>query len=337
MFRIPVRVTKKIEKLQRDFFWNDGITKKKVHAVDWISVCKSKKDGDLGIGRIKDKGESLLAKWIWRFGREHSSLWKNIICAKYSLNHNSLNWEFLDVKGCSHFVKAVNSLYKEGTRSYNIITKGFQVVVGNGDRVRLWKDLRWDSFQLRMAFPRIFALASNKVEMLNEYGSWVDSSWVLNVGLRRQLFGWETDQWNCFLLSLQGVSVRRDIPDALAWSYCSNGTFFVSSLRGAWKIRLPNSQGLDGKLEWIVWWFKNFGCGSKEDITLLLLDVKERCIDSKLNKVNTNSVWSPPLNDDLTFNVDGSVFGNPGMAGRSLSFSLLLFAFPGPAVFSRHG
>ncbi|KAK2634329.1 hypothetical protein Ddye_029121 [Dipteronia dyeriana] len=61
---IPAGVAKKIEKLQRDFFWKYGILKKKVHAVDCISICRSKKEGGLGIERIKDKGVSLLAKWI---------------------------------------------------------------------------------------------------------------------------------------------------------------------------------------------------------------------------------------------------------------------------------
>ncbi|KAK3218922.1 hypothetical protein Dsin_012892 [Dipteronia sinensis] len=216
MFIIPVGVSKKIEKLQRDFFCNDGILKKKVHVVNWISVCKSKKEGGLRIGRIKDKGESLFAKWIWRFGREHSSLWKSIICAKYGRDQNSLIWNFSDLKGSSHFVKNVNSLFKEGTKFHLVINKGFQVVVGKGESVRLWEDLRWDAIPLRLAFPKFFALASNKVGMLKEYESWVHSSWVWKVGLRRQLFGWERDQWDCFLMSLQGVSVRKDISDALA-------------------------------------------------------------------------------------------------------------------------
>ena len=64
VFGIPVGVANKIEKLQREFFWNDGLCKKKVHAVDWISVCKGKRFGVLGIGQIKEKGVSLMAKWI---------------------------------------------------------------------------------------------------------------------------------------------------------------------------------------------------------------------------------------------------------------------------------
>lgn len=65
----------------------------------------------------------------------------------------------------------------------------------------------------------------------------------------------------------------------------------------------------------VVWWFKNFGCGSTVDTTLLLLDVEGRCVDSKLVKVGRPSSWSPPVDNDLLFNVDGSVHGNSRLGG----------------------
>ncbi|KAK2652337.1 hypothetical protein Ddye_012193 [Dipteronia dyeriana] len=74
VFRVPSGVANRIKNLKKEFFWNDGIKKKKVYAVDWVSICKSKRLDGLGIGRIEDKGVSTLAKWIWRFGKEHSSL-----------------------------------------------------------------------------------------------------------------------------------------------------------------------------------------------------------------------------------------------------------------------
>ncbi|KAK0577750.1 hypothetical protein LWI29_038034 [Acer saccharum] len=64
IFKVPVNVAKTIEKLQRSFFWGDGCEKRKVHAVDWNSICKSKRKGGLGVGRIVDKNCSLLAKWV---------------------------------------------------------------------------------------------------------------------------------------------------------------------------------------------------------------------------------------------------------------------------------
>ena len=74
VFRIPIGVARRMEKLQREFFWNDGIVKRRIHSVDWARICFSKKKDGLRVDRIADKGSSLLAKWIWRYGREEGSL-----------------------------------------------------------------------------------------------------------------------------------------------------------------------------------------------------------------------------------------------------------------------
>ncbi|KAK2652607.1 hypothetical protein Ddye_012463 [Dipteronia dyeriana] len=79
-FRIPEGEAKRIEKQQREFFWNDSLMKKKMFVMDWVSLCKSKKQDGLGIGRMIDKWLSLIAKWLWRFGREYRFLWKNHGC-----------------------------------------------------------------------------------------------------------------------------------------------------------------------------------------------------------------------------------------------------------------
>ncbi|KAK2638085.1 hypothetical protein Ddye_025880 [Dipteronia dyeriana] len=39
IFKIPLGITLNIEKLQRGFLWGDGIEKKKIHAVNWETLC----------------------------------------------------------------------------------------------------------------------------------------------------------------------------------------------------------------------------------------------------------------------------------------------------------
>lgn len=68
--------------------------------------------------------------------------------------------------------------------------------------------------------------------------------------LHRTLFDWEGDQWNSFLLSLQNIIVRRDIPDVLAWSFCLNGSFSVNSFRKALERTRRSNDGFECSFLW---------------------------------------------------------------------------------------
>ena len=72
-----------------------------------------------------NKNKALLAKWIWRFGKEQSSLWKKVLCTKYGLCCEHLVWDFHDLKSCSPFIKSVNELCVVGKSSASVIKKGF--------------------------------------------------------------------------------------------------------------------------------------------------------------------------------------------------------------------
>ena len=74
MLQCPAMVVKHIEKLERDFPWNDGEDKRKFHLVNWAIICEPKKEGGLGIRPLKQLNHALLGKWLWRLGEEQESL-----------------------------------------------------------------------------------------------------------------------------------------------------------------------------------------------------------------------------------------------------------------------
>lgn len=51
--------------------------------MSWKTVTLSKEQGGLGIRRVRDINDFMLAKWWWRYGVEDNSLWKKIIISKY--------------------------------------------------------------------------------------------------------------------------------------------------------------------------------------------------------------------------------------------------------------
>ncbi|KAK2637743.1 hypothetical protein Ddye_025538 [Dipteronia dyeriana] len=65
----------------------------------------------------------------------------------------------------------------------------------------------------------------------------------------------------------------------------------------------------------VTWWYKHFGKGVTDPISLLLLDVTGKFVDLDRIKNPKMGNWIPPESETLMFNVDGSARGSPGFAG----------------------
>ncbi|KAK3193124.1 hypothetical protein Dsin_024434 [Dipteronia sinensis] len=175
--------------------------------------------------------KSLLAKWVWRYGNGDNKLWRRVINAKYGNEDRNLRWNWMGGSSSSPFIKAVRSLFEEGSKTEKLLLNGMRVIVGKGDKARLWDDTNWDHIPLHRAFPRIYVLANNRNGTVQEYGRWLDSKWIWNVELRKPLFGWEMEQWNCLMEVLDCIAIHSQFSDALAWIHNSNGLFSVWSFR----------------------------------------------------------------------------------------------------------
>ncbi|KAK9911811.1 hypothetical protein M0R45_035700 [Rubus argutus] len=64
--KLPACTTMTLDKLNRDFLWGDCDGKKKIHMVNWDSVCKPKFLGGLGIKKATTMNKAMLAKTSWR-------------------------------------------------------------------------------------------------------------------------------------------------------------------------------------------------------------------------------------------------------------------------------
>ncbi|KAK3219242.1 hypothetical protein Dsin_013212 [Dipteronia sinensis] len=188
VFKALVGVANEIEKMQRSFFWGDGAVKRKLHAVDWNSLCKNKNNGGLGIGKILVKNKSLLAKWVWRFGTEDKALWRRLICARYRILDTKLLWDWNCNNSASTFVKAVAGLFGEGTTSNRVLKEGLKIVIGDGSKANFWDMSSEDTIKIKVTCPRVYALAVRKHGVVRDFGSWQGSKWMWNVVLRRPLF-----------------------------------------------------------------------------------------------------------------------------------------------------
>lgn len=134
MFNIPTYIFEKIEMIQRRFLWLGVEERKTMTLIKWETVCTMKREGGLGIRRIKMFNKALVEKMGW-FLLEGEKDWVQIIWAKY-LNNKDV-FCFHGKKELPHgFVFWNNLLKVRGT-----LTKGVKVIVGNGLRTDFWEDV----------------------------------------------------------------------------------------------------------------------------------------------------------------------------------------------------
>ncbi|KAK2633910.1 hypothetical protein Ddye_028702 [Dipteronia dyeriana] len=65
----------------------------------------------------------------------------------------------------------------------------------------------------------------------------------------------------------------------------------------------------------VALWFKNYGVGAETDLSLLMLGLKERCVDFGKAKKSKIKVMASLSGSQLYFHVNGSSRGKPGDAG----------------------
>ena len=97
-------------------------------------LLRQKKRG-LGVKCLSSLNKALLCKWSWRFANERGALWNQVIRGKYGEEQGG--WCSKEVKG-GYGV----GLWKAIRREWYIVSNRLSFVVGNGQRVRFWKD-RW--------------------------------------------------------------------------------------------------------------------------------------------------------------------------------------------------
>jgi hypothetical protein len=161
LFPIPVTVARRLEKIQREFLWAGMGEERKFHLVKWSVVCSPVRVGGLGLRSLVLFNKALLGKWLWRFGVERLSFWREIIGAKYGVIEGG--WCSVDGRG-SYGV----SLWRYIRRGWSDFRDNVNYEVGYGNNIRFWDD-RWCGDQpLKVRFPSLHRIALEPSAMVND-------------------------------------------------------------------------------------------------------------------------------------------------------------------------
>nr|CAN72177.1 hypothetical protein VITISV_012537 [Vitis vinifera] len=222
LMRMPRVVKLRLEKIQRDFLWGGGALEKKPHLIKWGIVCSHKKKGGLGIRDLTILNRALLCKWSWRFAVERDSYWKLIIGTKFGVG--SGGW-----CTCGGREGYGVGLWKEISKEGLLLLNNVSFSVGDGKRVRFWKDNWCGNTPLCEAYPSLFDLAVSKDakvadcwDSMGEVGGW-------NPRFLRPFNDWEVEEVESFLLIIQGKRLNADLEDRMVWKETKDGIFSVKS------------------------------------------------------------------------------------------------------------
>ena len=101
----------------------------------WEKVCLPIVLGGLGIRKLVHFNKALLGKWLRRFGREGTHLWRRVIASKYGEGQGGWNTKICRrAHGCGLW----HGIHDDWESFSNHVT----LVVGDGSRILFWHD-KW--------------------------------------------------------------------------------------------------------------------------------------------------------------------------------------------------
>ncbi|GJZ37647.1 RNA-directed DNA polymerase, eukaryota [Tanacetum coccineum] len=155
LFKVPKTVLNLMESIRRDFFYGFHGEAKKIFWVKWSKVLAAKKFGGLGVSSFFALNRALLFKWVWRFISRDNSLWFRFVNAMHGpLTQHSARFSSI----WSTIIREVYALKNQGID----LISHCKIRIGDGLLTRFWSDIWVGDNQLRVMFPRIYALELHK-------------------------------------------------------------------------------------------------------------------------------------------------------------------------------
>ncbi|CAN1771048.1 Putative ribonuclease H protein At1g65750 [Linum perenne] len=131
---LPVSLCDKIDRKIRNFIWGSSNGVRRVHNVNWETVCKPKSLGGLGLRSARELNQAFLMKVAWGIISQLNELWVQTLVSKY-LVRNELGFTLKRKTGFS-------ALWRGVLKVWNYTLQGIQWSIKDGRKTRFWLD-RW--------------------------------------------------------------------------------------------------------------------------------------------------------------------------------------------------
>jgi hypothetical protein len=190
-----------LECLQRYFLWDGPGGDPKIQLVNWNTVCDPVSREGLGIKKLMVFNKALLGKWLWRFGHEEHSLWRQEI------------WCSVETRG-SYGV----SLWRFIRNGWGTFSNFLSYKVGDGSLISFWHDVWCGIEPLKLSFPELYSIARNKEASVSNYLDLSSSYIHWNPSFTRDAHDWELETFESFFNLLYSSKTHMGEVDSLLWT-----------------------------------------------------------------------------------------------------------------------
>ncbi|XP_028761232.1 uncharacterized protein LOC114719845 [Neltuma alba] len=210
---LPKGVLEDIEKINREFFWNQEHGTKKMHLISWNTLKLDKEHGGLGIKDLRSQNIAFIMKLCWGMMVKPNALWVQCLQHKYNWNRENLN----SVKA----KRNQSRVWKGITDVWDLFLKGLGKRVRNGRNTKAWEDL-WTPLDRPLKDyvsnnQADYDINDKVAQFINNTGSWDMQKW------EALLPHWITQ-------IIQKIQPPRSIGDDIFyWRKSTDGNFTVSS------------------------------------------------------------------------------------------------------------
>lgn len=255
LFPIPKGALEKINRIQRDFFWNGCSEKKGIHSASWALLEMPKIYGGLNLGNLLHRNLALLFKWIWRFFSASPALWKTIIKEKYGYS-SAFSCRDISIPSQEGPWKRICRALLQHTEAKKLVLSCIRKKAGNGNHILFWHDIWIGDTPLKIICPRLFSISTLPNGLVSSLGFWDGRTWKWSLSWLRSLRPQDSVE-RCNLQSLlDNVVLSPEASDSLIWCPQKSGEFSVKSfsmelaksyhngqidiIKGMWRSLVPH-------------------------------------------------------------------------------------------------
>lgn len=129
---LPKSTCDEIDRLCRAFIWGDTPNQRRMHHLSWSQICRSKKNGGLGLRSSRDVNAVFMMKSAWNLCNSPTSLWVQLVRGKYNCGREG--FPKVDVN------KPGSNLWKGICQNWDSFRNSLIWSMGNGEQINFWTD-----------------------------------------------------------------------------------------------------------------------------------------------------------------------------------------------------